>query len=756
MSADSGTSSSSAPSRGLGGKRPPEMYEKDLQLAYFREHNKHLNLGKYVPEFASVLKIEDFSLPTAIRIANHIQILKYKCVFHPTMFICTVFHFMLGGSKASYAYLYSDYIDGKYRHRYITTCPTYLSADGEYRHRLIPYEQFVAVMTAWTSELMPLEDVLVNMMEREHLSTEVLSYFPRGHAGDASEFDEQLRKSRLQITALISSIWCSYYYIASKSSPNHINDGYMRIVSSIGGLNEAFQESKRRLDARGESDFIDRLKTVGQPPTGALGWRAEAGQKLIVMSRADIVNYTDLKYSCWRELYANILCSELLLNYYLPSVPMFLQYFMISNSNKDLFDNEPQHRRYINSEVAGDVINLLKAADERNFMDPMSGAYRGPKFLALSKRIREIMRTEGDAAKVVDVTLGLLTEHTGRTIGDALILMEQGSSIEYAPMLLESPDQFRRYMFEFMYTLHCFNYKQKVIHADLHINNATIYRRVPKTTRDLKIVYIMDMGKGKPNVYCLPYSGAYACVIDMSRCILGDQTRIARDFSEAYAREFIIGQGDAIARMFSTSFSELYKKYSDRLMDAVRWKFDISFKVLCAHDGYRLTNEIYSMLLKVQREFSRLKIHPDILRICAALRDDYADWYNKHLELLTSGDLTSADQVPWVHAEMIKKHMEMYYCETPKDVTDRKGELADVFSMMQPLSYSLNSEDRLNPLLRLDTVIEQKTLHGMDPSEQIADLINFKKDSSSYITVLVDSYRSEMERIEVPTEIPEL
>jgi len=650
----------------------------------------------------------------------------------------------LGGSTSSYAYLYSEYDSGlnKFTPKFITTCPTFMSADGEYRHRLITYEQFDGVMREWAGELEPLEDLVVSAVESSTVQTQVFSFYPKNFNGDAGKFDELLRASRIEITAMVSSLWCSWWYISSKTSPNHINESYLTIIRGLSGLPAAFRESKSRLFAKGETEFIDRLKSLGQPSAGPLGYRAEAGQKIMVLSRADLNNYSDLRYPCWREVYGNLLASELLSNYYTPCVPMFLQYFFIQNSNRLLFDNEPQHRRFINAEVTEDVMKLLKSADDRNFTDPTSGAYRDPKFQALSNRIRQIMRTEGDAARVADTALGMLFEHTGRTIGDALILLEHGNTQDYAPMFLEDPMMFRKYMFEFVYTLYCFNRKQRLFHGDLHINNATIYRRVPKN-REMKIVYLVEDSDNRPLVYCLPYNGAFACIIDFSRCILGDVTRISRDFTPEYARDFVSSQGDAIATMFNNSFPELYRKYSDRLMEAVRWKFDTAFKVLCAHDGYRLTNEIYSMLLKVQRDFTRLKIHPDVLKIASGLRDHYADWYNKYLEMLTSGEVNSPEQVPWVHLEVLKAHFTMFKVTSPGDIDEQRGELADVFSMMHPMNFGFRTYESLSPLLKLDTVIEQKNLHGLDPSEDIARMIAFKRDASSSIVNLINYYRDQ-------------
>lgn len=740
------------PSKAFG-KLPAADYDQDLLEAYFRAHYKYLNLSSSVPEYESRLIIKDRSISMVIRIINHISILKYRCIFSPTNFICSVYQMTLGGSTSSYGYLYSEYdpATSKFTPRYITTCPTFMSADGEYRHRLIGYSQFEGVLRDWADELEPIESVVVGALESGVLSTQVFSFYPKTFTGPTDKFDEQLRSSRIEITALISAFWCVYHYLSTKTSPNHINESFLAIVKGLGGLSQAFKESKKRLLDKGETEFIDRLKSFHQPSVGPLGWRAEAGQKLMVLSRADLINYHDLRYPCWREVYGNLLASELLSNYYTPCVPMFLQYYFVSNSNKLLFDNEPQHRRFINAEVTEDVMRLLRSADERNFTDPTSGAYRDPKFLALSNRIRQIMRTEGDAARVADTALGLLFEHTGRTIGDALILLEHGTVSDYAPMFLEDPMMFRKYMFEFIYTLYCFNYKQKLFHGDLHINNATIYRRVPKN-RDMKIVYLVDDTTSKPQVYCLPYNGAFACIIDMSRCILGDVSRIARDYTPQYAKEFVSAQGDAIARMFNTSFPELYRKYSDRLMDAVRWKFEVAFKVLCAHDGYRLTNEIYSMLLKVQRDFNRLKIHPEILKIASGLRDDYADWYNRHLEALTNGELSTPDQVPWVHLEILTKHFELFRCTKPSDIDETRGELADVFSMMHPMDFNFRTYDQLSPLLKLDTVIEQKNLHGIDPSEEIGLVVNFKRDTSSSIVTLINYYRDQS--LATPTPEP--
>lgn len=723
------------------GKLPRANYERDLEEEYFRLHYNNLDLDTYVPEYASRLIIKDRSLPMVVRMVNHLQTLRYSCVIQPDGLICTVYSMTVDKTRSSYAYVYSDHdkATDKFTHKYITTCPTFGSADGEYRHRMIPYEQFEQVMKEWADELEPIENFVINAIETQFIKPQVFTFFPRIFSGSSSKFTEQLRQSRMEITGLISNLWCTYHYLTAGTLPGHVCEPYMAIIRQFKAMPAAFKESQRRLSAKGETEFIDRLKSVGQPATGPLGYRAEAGQKLIPLSRIDVINWNDLKYPCWREVYGNILTTELLINYYTPCVPMLIQYFFLQNTNSLMFDNEVQHRRFKNSEIAEDAIKLLKTAETRNLIDSPESELRDPAFTAFSRRIRGLLQNEGNAAIMVDATLGLVSEHTGRTLGDAIKLQEHGNQPDYNPMFLEDPVMFRKYMFEFIYTLYCFNYKLKLFHGDLHANNATIYRRVPKS-REMKIVYIVDDSNGRPLIYTVPYNGAFACIIDMSRCILGDAQKISKNFGSEYSREFISNQGDLIAKMIHDSFPELFRKHTNYIMEAVRWKFDAAFKVLCAHDGYRLANEICIMLMKVQMDFKKLKIHPEVQAIASALRDDYGDWYSRHLEMLSSGEISHADQVEWVHLEMMKRHFSMFKCEKPSDIDGHHGELADVFSMMQPMRYELSVYDHLNPLLKLDTVIEQKSLHGMDPSLDIAKLMKYKHDASSSLIELLYLY----------------
>lgn len=736
------------------GKLPKADYERDLCEAYFREHYKYLDLNTYVPEFASKLIVKDKTLPMVVRLVNHLQTLRYSCIVSPVDTICTVYSMTFDNIKTSYIYLYSEHdaATGKFTHKFITTCPTFASADGEYRHRFIPYHQFEAIMREWADELEPIENLVISALETRAIVPQVFSFYPKSYSGDTSKFMEQLRQSRLEVLGLVSNLWNTYHYVSTNTSPNHINEGYMSIVRNLKGLPAAFKESQRRLLAKGETEFIDRMKSVGQPATGPLGYRAEAGQKILPLTLGDIINYSDLRYACWREVYGGILSSELLANYYTPCVPLFLQYFFISNSNRLLFDNEPQVRKFRNTEIVKEMTGLIRTADIRRAADMAPGSARDPKFAALSEKIKNLLVNEGSAATMIDTTLGMLFEHTGRTIGDSLLLQEHGNRPDYGTMFLEDPVMFRKYIFEFIYTLHCFNYKQKLFHGDLHVNNATIYRRVP-ASRDMKIVYIVDDTNGKPLIYTVPYNGAFACIIDMSRCIMGDVTRISRDFGPQYARDFTVNQGDAIARMFRDSFPDLFRKHKDRLMDAVRWRFDTAFKVLCAHDGYRLTNEICVMLMKVQRDFTRLKIHPEVLKVAAAIRDDYADWYQRHLEMLSDGELATPDDVPWVHLSMITKHFDMFKCEKPSDIDEIHGELADVFSMMHPMDFNFNTYEETSPLLKLDIVIEQKSLHGIDPSDEIARIMNFKRDKSKNISQLINFYKAYSESASPPNLI---
>ena len=116
----------------------------------------------------------------------------------------------------------------------------------------------------------------------------------------------------------------------------------------------------------------------------------EMGQKFIPLTIAEVLpsRREDINFASWRELYLNMIASNLVLNFVCPSFPLINSWFYIQNTRASIFDNLAMHDRYKHSDIAREITNQVRAADMMNYIE--GDKNRGPinnRFLRLSSEI---------------------------------------------------------------------------------------------------------------------------------------------------------------------------------------------------------------------------------------------------------------------------------------------------------------------------------------------------------------------------------
>ena len=83
------------------------------------------------------------------------------------------------------------------------------------------------------------------------------------------------------------------------------------------------------------------------------------GQKLMPLTKYNITNPKSLLFNPWRELYFNLECAILVLNYISPSFPVPVGWFYIQNGGKELYDNRHIHELFNASDESDSISKLL-------------------------------------------------------------------------------------------------------------------------------------------------------------------------------------------------------------------------------------------------------------------------------------------------------------------------------------------------------------------------------------------------------------
>lgn len=726
-------------------------YIKDLDAARVKQYYKtlefdHLDVDKALKTAMSKLVIGYSAIP---RFAERIQELLYLYTFSETELICTSFGAKAKGTYAIYALLYSqwDQVKRKYVHRYVVPCPTYRSQDGEYRHRVIPFGQFEALMTRFSDVYDTVEQHVVEQMESEKLEFNTTMFYPKSFTGSENDFENELDGGRFPITLYAHAWLCDFHQIHSKIIENHVNPAYQFIMYRKHGV-PVYEAVTKLLEKHGVTypEFTVYLSELYQN-VKAKPQRVhlECGQKIFPLTRNEMIHPGDINFPVWREIYFAKICTDIAVSLLSPSFPVFDRYFYIQNSIHTLYDNPSQHEKFQNGEVSGEINRLLYAADRLNLMKGKhTGTYINSKFYLLSRKIRKAISYSQKNIQLVDVSVCTTTEHTGRTLRDIPVLAHNEKEADLYNGFFGDIETFNKYIFEFMYGLYCVHAKAKLMHGDLHLNNATLYESISYhyiNDKNAFVYYIVD-DNGKPLIHRFRHTGIFSMIIDMSRGVMADRERLERDFGARYTEMYLKEQNIRVMRMLLHYFPVLTEKHRDRIETLLTSNPELMFKMLVVIDPYALCKNLYGMFVSELPEYPSIKVDPAIPKLLQRIVAICEVMFAEKLTAILNAKITRVEDFDWPCLGIIKELFRKYVVSKAEDV--KPDELvADVFNGMNPIKYSTRSYSTMPELLRLDTEMELRTKHGIPIKDDEEALLEFNRDESSKRDLLVQKYRED-------------
>lgn len=654
------------------------------------------------------------------RLAVNNNILKHAFVTTKTSMLTVCLKVKWKNYSCNYGFLYfspsTEPSSKKYVPAYISLAPAFSSQDGEYRGRYITYDQFCKLFIDYAQMTEPIEESVLRDMGGGDLELSSEFCIPNIMTDRSSdESVEYVDSSRVLVKAYVICWLMDYYNIYNHIEENHINEAYKKIFAQPNDrplFEKIYAESADiyPLFLKSATMYDSTLPDI--QGVNRVVARASCGQKIFPITFTETVKTDDINYNIWREIYIGNLCGNLVLNHITPSYPMVVNWYYIQQSRATIFDNRAMHVKYEYSEIATEITDELMAIDLMNYKErnrdfgPISSDFK-----ELSNNIHHTLELANSDIKLSDISICLLTEYVGKTLQDSARLINGTYKDQSVMQIYTDPRLFAKMYFEFIYGLYCANSKVMVIHGDLHMNNATIYKfcDLPnlktKVIGDPKCMFIV-----RDDTYIFPHNGCHGVIIDFSRSILGDRKTIAHSYSKNFMEMFISDQNGRFLSTIMSHLPEFYKKYAVEIMNMLIYDFDTIFKLMTLLDSHVITNNIL-FLLKA-KDFSNVNVHPD----CFSLLERAQKKINYLLNSIMQNVLNKNElKFEWPNYTLLRDLFSdnIYNPERIKKEIDTMS-ILDVYNENNALKYDGEDIDSWGPLLT--TPYYQGLLAKNDPS----------------------------------------
>lgn len=659
-------------------------------------------------EFVTQLNLKQWSHKN--RIVRNIQRLKYIYVLSKSDIISTCFKVSLDETSAIYGYLHGRCIKGKkdntFEPEFICTGPTYRSQDGEYRGRVIPYSQFLELFNTYSEVFQPIEEMILNRMESKRLTFQTDFYYPMNCSHPTKKLEEFINNNRLPIKLYILCWFVDFYKIHHKTIENHVNPAYQYIIYQKEDIPILEQLIKKMT---GEVSYqllqikiMDYKQTITDPQLNII--ELQCGQKIFPMTVIEAMRPDDINFSVWREIYVNNLVSNLVLNLISPSFPFINNWFYIQNAHAGLFDNVSMHDKFTHSEIATDVSMQLKEIDKYNYVN--SNKDEGPldnRFFRLSRSIHKSIVFADSNIRLTDLAMCITSEYVGRTLRDIPMLIVNKEHWFGLDLVFTDYDIFSKHMFEFIYSFYCMNSKCGIIHGDLHMNNATIYRLyIMKTSngqalvKDPHIMYIIE-----DLIYVFKHVGLFSMVIDLSRAIIGDHEKIEHEYSPRFAEMYFKEQNIRIMHMIYHYFPKLIEKYRDNIENLLLNNFPTMFKILTPVDTFVIMSNIAAMF-SVDDAFTRgtIPIAKGAMKLLSQLATKAEALIVHNLQALIEGRINTPDDIEWPNLVILRDVFKDFIM-TPNELKKSNINVVEVFNGNNDIISDIDDYTTWGPLLSL-------------------------------------------------------
>lgn len=681
-----------------------ERIEKDKKLVkyhrwYENEYARIINLesiGTNQPKWVSESTSKFSYRFSSIWRHEVMTILKYYVVPRKLEYVCTIFKISHGINQTTYAFLYSS-VGKDIHHEFVSICPTFTSADGEYRHRFISVVQFLHEYAKCQSQLELLEKHVLKQIRKKKI--QLFSATVGGVVNTHKQVNDSIEKLRLPIKFYTVAWYLSRHLLSVGTLETHITHGYIEAMFSSDD-DDFYKKYEKQLYQNIDAILIHLSRFYKEKIQ--LHSPVEIGQKLIPLTIKQVEDIGDTQHSTWAEIQISQFASNLVINGISPTYPIFGNWFLIADSSPSMYDNTVMHIKLRNSEDVKNIVKNLEHVRKHTYVfDPIKKkeVYLSYNMEGLSQAIEIPMDYAEEEMIMSNHTLCTLVEHMGRTLANQINLRNDSVWTKTDGGLFTDLRWFAKYMFEYLYGLYALNYRLRIIHSDLHLNNATIFAKrftVNGETGESLVPNPTIMYRVHDQVYCYPTTGRTSCIIDFSRAIIGPGSPLEESFFQTSATSSWSDQHRKIKQTYQRELPEFYQEHKDELQIALLEDYESVFKLFTAIDAFKLSKGMAVLLTEAKSPNELLEFVNKINKLA--------------LSYLTLGMLRVFKKQPaindnWPMHDIITQCFGDY---TTDKVTDTNITLVDYFSIDNSLKYDTRDYEKFPPTVKFDYIIKHK------------------------------------------------
>lgn len=604
--------------------------KKDILIKLFKEkYIKNINLldnyqSKHDNSKNIYYKFENFNYEKShilkyiklLIIDNDIQLSK-------TEMVCTVLKIIRNKKIINYAYIYGKIENNNVINKYIITSNSLISKDGEYKHRLITIDK----INIENKMLDKYYKYIVQELKNKEFEL-ICDVFNLKNKKNKKIYLNKLNNKQLFLKIYLISWIVEMYNIYTKNQPINMNELYNNIMFS----NKDIEIFKKYY-----SD--DLRKIIKEFISFNSEYKIELGQKLIPFNYIQLKEYNNIIHFQWKELLINRIITNLIYNSNSTCFSIFVDWFLIQNSNKNLYDNIDIYKKILYSDKIKEILNYLYFA-KNNLLELKSFNEKEQLINSLLIKLKKIIKDSESGILMSNISLCYVSEYSGKTIYDYLYKLANINKEKCnVGNLYTDYNIFSKYLFEIIYSLYCLNLKG-IIHGDLHLNNVTINSSqelcidshiiydLNNNINDNIMDYILNYQENKNDVksknnyldnsYIFKHYGGYPCIIDFSRSFLLinliDEDIIEKEKNKI-RNNFIKTEKKRIINELNKIFPNYIKNNAHKIKFLFKNKnYNILFIYFSAYDIFTFSTNLLIFMKKISIN-NNIKINDNILTL---------------------------------------------------------------------------------------------------------------------------------------------
>jgi hypothetical protein len=459
--------------------------------------------------------------------------------------------------------------------------------------------------------------------------------------------------------------------------------------------------------------------------------RLEIGQKVIPFNYIQLKEYNNIIHFQWKEMLINKIATNLLYNMNSPTFSIFIDWMMVNNSNKNLYDNKEIYNKILYSDKIKNILQLLNKANTEFYNIYVK---QKNEFIdSLIKKLKKIIKLSENKVLMSNVSICNLSEYSGRTVFDYFNKIKDKEQVHKSIGDLYSDfEMFQKYMFEIIYGLYCLNLKG-IIHGDLHLNNVTFNKKNLNVNNNSNVIYSLNITKNddvidflnnsneidkniqfneKDNItFIFKHLGTYPCIIDFSRSFillkLITENIIEKNKNDI-RNKFLKNEQKRIMHELKKIFPNYIKNNSHKLKFLFKNKnFNIMFLYFSAFDIFKFSSNLLIFINKFSIQ-NDIKVNPEIIN----LLDNIAKKSYFYLEkVIDESAYLNKDDLKFPNLELLLEFFPSfkYDCINSIKKTVKDTNIVDIFTI-----------DNIENEISLDEMVHEL-------NESIVDNINLNK-----------------------------